>query len=118
MNGFTVIRTTRSPSIRRIRLRWPGREDAARAVRVPMPRSQFSQMSFQIEPIEGCDRDDCSLSRSSSESLTTARSRAGIASSAIRFASVSGSSSSHSLSLSCPMSVVSDLHVPVSSRSR
>ncbi len=80
--------------------------------------SQFWQMSLQIEDIDGCDKDDCSLIRSSSEPLTTARSCSGIASSAIRFASVSGSSSSHCLSRSGPIRPTSDRQEPESSRSR
>ena len=55
-----------------------------------MPRSQFWQMSRQSSPIDGCDSDDCSESRPSSESLTTARKAAGISSSAIRLATSSG----------------------------
>ena len=57
MNGFTVIRSTRSPIILRSRWCWPGRVDVASAVSVPMPRSQFWQMSRQIELIDGCDSD-------------------------------------------------------------
>ena len=74
MNGFTVTRSTRSPSIRRIRSCWPGSFEAASVARVPMPRSQLVQMSLQMVAIDGCDSDDCSESRSSSEPLTTARS--------------------------------------------
>jgi hypothetical protein len=75
-------------------------------------------MSLQIDDIDGCDSDDCSLSRSSRDPFTTARSCSGIASSAILFASTSGSSSSHCLSRSWPISVTSDRQVPESSRSR
>ena len=83
-----------------------------------MPRSQFWQMSRQMVAIDGCDRLDCSESRSSSEPFTTSFIAAGIVSSAIRLASRSGSRSSHCLSRSWPIRFVSDCQVPESSRSR
>ena len=46
MNGFTATRSARSPGIFRDRFLWPGMDEATRVVRVPMPRSPFSQMSF------------------------------------------------------------------------
>src|SRR4051794_1817923 len=100
MKGFTVTRRTRSPSILRSRWCRPGSRDDASMARVPIPRSQFWQMSSQIEDIDGCDNDDCSLIRSSSEPFTTARSRRVVASSAIWFASAAGWSASHCLSRS------------------
>ena len=118
MKGLTVTRSTRYPSIARIRFCCPGNDEAASLVRVPMPRSQFSQMSFQMLPMDGCDSDYCSLSSPSRESLTMPLSEAGSASSAIRFATVSGSRSSHCLSRSWPTREVSDRHEPESSRSR
>ena len=67
MKGLTVTRSTRSPSSRRIRSRWPGSLEAASVARVPMPRSQPVQMSRQIEDMLGWDSEDCSESRSSSD---------------------------------------------------
>ena len=76
-----------------------------------MPRSQFgADVAARCVAIDGWDSDDCSESRSSSEPLTTARSVAGMASSAIRLASTSGSRSSHCLSRSCPIRPTSDFH--------
>ena len=70
MNGLIVTRTTRSPSSRRSLRRRPGRAADARVSSVGMPRSQFSQMLRHRSPICGCDSEDCSDNRPSSDSRT------------------------------------------------
>ncbi|ALR13133.1 hypothetical protein MYCSP_18925 [Mycobacteroides saopaulense] len=70
MNGLTVIRTIRSPSIRRSLARRPGSADTASVIRVEIPKSQLSQIIFHTSPIVGCDSEDCSESKPSRDSLT------------------------------------------------
>ncbi len=68
--------------------------------------------------IDGCDSEDCSESRSSSDVFTICRTASGRRSSAMRLASSSGSRSSHCLSRSWPTRDVSERQAPESSRSR